>query len=90
MNNSNSKNIKRLNFDWEYYSARYFMYNLNSYEEALDHWEKVGYRKKLLTSICDELKTHDHCLCICTIKDNTKQDSDTISHTSIIKAERIE
>ncbi|AYV84103.1 MAG: hypothetical protein Hyperionvirus17_23 [Hyperionvirus sp.] len=64
------KLTKRQNFDPEYYRARYFLNNFRTDEEALEHWDKVGYRKSYLISVCDELKTHDHCLCSCKVKND--------------------
>jgi hypothetical protein len=62
------KEIKRINFDAPYYRSKYFIYGIKNNEEALKHWENIGYKKKLITSICDEMKTHNNCLCQCKIK----------------------
>ena len=95
-NNDKIKSIKRENFDPEYYCSRYFMHNLKSPQEAIEHWEKEGYYKNYLISVCDELKTHDHCLCICKIKndnqENNNQNNDTetdLIDIDIIKADTI-
>ena len=70
------KLIKRANFDPEYYCSRYFMHNFKSSQDAYEHWEKEGYDKGYLISVCDELKSHDHCLCVCKIKENKKDNKD--------------
>lgn len=68
--NKEDKLMKKINFDAEYYRSRYFIHNLKNDNEAINHWEREGYYKGYLTSICDELKTHNHCLCNCKIRNN--------------------
>ena len=52
-------------FDPEYYRAKYFMYNFKSDDEAYNHWIRRGKKKGYIGSVCQELKNHDHDLCVC-------------------------
>ena len=52
----NKRDNKRNNFDGSYYRNKYFMYGLKNNEDAINHWEKIGYKKGLFVSICDEMK----------------------------------
>jgi hypothetical protein len=86
----NEKNIKRQNFDPVYYRTKYFMHNIKTDEDARKHYEKIGYHKEYIISICDEMKTHD-CLCNCKIKNNFHKTGDRyvdiLNNSRIIRKE---
>ena len=85
----NDKFIKKTNFDHLYYKNKYYEYRLKTNDDAINHWDKIGYKKRLYVSICDEMKTHDNCLCRCKIKNNfIQKNHDKCIHKYKIKNDK--